>query len=124
MGYCIAALLVIFAANFVAEWIGSQLAKQLTLIVTAGSPFIFAVGLTVQQVRRSGAAATFHDPYFNVVLPLIGVAVLATTATALLGRAVRSRAREPVPFELTETRPLGLILGLCGLVVAVFVFVR
>lgn len=124
MGYCIAALLIIFAANFVAESIGSRVAKQLTLIASAGLPFIFAVALTVQQVRRSGAAATFHDPYFYMVWPLVGVAALATTATALLGRSVRSGAAEPIPFKLTETRALILILGFCGLVIAVFAFFR
>jgi hypothetical protein len=124
MEYCVVALLVIFAANFVAESIGSRMAKQLTLIATGGLPLVFAVGLTVEQVRRSGAAATFHDPYFYVVWPLVGVAVLATTAMALLGRAVRSRAAEPMPFKLTDTRALILVSGLCALVLGVFVVVR
>jgi hypothetical protein len=124
MEYCVVALLVIFATNFAAESLRSGIAKQLTLIATGGLPFIFALGLTVEQVRRSGASATFHDPYFYLVWPLVGVAVLATTATALLGRAVRSRAVEPIPLKLTYTRALILVFGLCALVLAVFVFVR
>ena len=93
MVYSIAALLFIVVANFAVERFGSAPARRATLVLTAGLPIIFAVGFAVKLARRDGLSATFGDPYLFLFSLLIGVATLATTATALLGRSLAQGKR-------------------------------